>query len=350
MGSQSVSGGDRALIAQAGVAVVDCSWARLEEVPFHKLRTPAPRLLPYLVAANPVNYGRPLKLSCAEALAATLFIAGYEQEAVAVLADFGWGAAFFDVNRELLKRYAACASSADVVRVQNEWLEAQTQNKIARNAASAAAAVAAAAANSSTSGGTRTSSNAATAVSKRKAGEEAGEEQEEDEEEDPNDPLLFRNPNHATHTAPRSRHHHEAEQEEEDEEEEEEEGEDADEDGEEGADGEEKEQAAEDADDAEDADAEANRSGPMPPLPAHPSVPVAHMTDLTTTTTTSNNTKITAIITNTASTANTASPTKELPLSEQQPPSNSVTSAPSQTIQPHPQALPPRDKSKRSRV
>ncbi|KAJ6929430.1 ribosome biogenesis protein TSR3 [Populus alba x Populus x berolinensis] len=127
VGSHCVSREDYNLIKRKGLAVVDCSWARLEDVPFVKLRCASPRLLPWLVAANPVNYGRPCQLSCVEALSAALIICGEEETANLLLGKFKWGHAFLSLNRELLKSYSECGNSAEIISVQNAWLTQQKE-------------------------------------------------------------------------------------------------------------------------------------------------------------------------------------------------------------------------------
>jgi len=123
MGEKCVSPGDRHIVIEHGAAVVDCSWARINDTPFHKMKSPNPRLLPYLVAANPVNYGKPCKLSCVEALAAVFYITGFPELAAQYLAKFKWGQTFLILNEELLDKYAACKDSTEMVRVQHEYMK-----------------------------------------------------------------------------------------------------------------------------------------------------------------------------------------------------------------------------------
>ncbi len=122
-GTVSVSPADRPIVEEMGLSVIDCSWARLAEIPFKQMRSGHHRLLPFLVAANQVNYGKPSKLSCAEAAAATLYICGYVDAAKAVLDEFGWGREFIKLNKELLELYRTSADADEVVKRQNDWLK-----------------------------------------------------------------------------------------------------------------------------------------------------------------------------------------------------------------------------------
>ena len=121
-GTKSVSPADTEILEQYGMSLIDCSWARLEEIPFRQMQAGHHRLLPFLVAANTVNYGRPSKLSCVEAAAATLYICGKTDAALFLLEQFSWGMEFLRMNKEVLDIYASCRDADEVVARQNEWL------------------------------------------------------------------------------------------------------------------------------------------------------------------------------------------------------------------------------------
>ncbi|KAK3090884.1 hypothetical protein FSP39_015468 [Pinctada imbricata] len=129
MGTKCVSPADREIVEQHGVAVVDCSWARLEDTPFSRIRGGNPRLLPFLVATNPVNYGKPCTLSCVEAYAAALYITGYKELGEILLKKFKWGHNFFELNQEILDKYTGCKDSAEVVATQQEYLNQTSKRR-----------------------------------------------------------------------------------------------------------------------------------------------------------------------------------------------------------------------------
>ncbi len=122
----------------AGAVVgVDCSW-RLAEGEFGAPRgagerrkkagadgsgaqrrydTESSRRLPPLLAGNPVNYAKIGMLTTAEAIAASLFIMGYDDMAHDVLGRFRWGHTFYDLNRNILAEYAAMTGQDDAAEI-----------------------------------------------------------------------------------------------------------------------------------------------------------------------------------------------------------------------------------------
>ncbi|KAL1890675.1 ribosome biogenesis protein tsr3 [Ceratocystis pirilliformis] len=122
-GKKTLSPADAPMLEQFGCAVVECSWARMAEIQWSRVGGKCERLLPYLVAANTVNYGKPWRLNCAEAMAAAFAICGHLDWAETILEPFSYGQAFLDINETILKRYAACEDEASIKTVQDEWME-----------------------------------------------------------------------------------------------------------------------------------------------------------------------------------------------------------------------------------
>ena len=109
-----ISRADAEILTEFGVSVIDCSWAFFDTVKVKSVRT-RERLLPNLLAANPVNYGKEFKLNCAEAIAAAYFLCGFEEEAHSIMAHFKWGPAFFAVNEFRFSRYRGCTTHEEIL-------------------------------------------------------------------------------------------------------------------------------------------------------------------------------------------------------------------------------------------
>lgn len=122
-GKHTISPADRELMDQYGAAVVECSWARTQEIQWNKVGGKCERLLPYLVAANTVNYGKPWRLNCVEALAAAFYICGHPDWAEQALEPFSYGPSFLEINRSLLRKYAASGDEEGIKRTEKEWME-----------------------------------------------------------------------------------------------------------------------------------------------------------------------------------------------------------------------------------
>ena len=113
--------------ARKGLVVMDLTWTNIDEFP--RLRNVEERALPYLLASNPVNWGRPMELNSAEAVMAALYILGEKEQAAEFLGRFNWAPEFMRLNGEMLEDYSKAKDSAEVVRIQNEYIESVTKER-----------------------------------------------------------------------------------------------------------------------------------------------------------------------------------------------------------------------------
>ncbi len=111
------------------IIAIDRSWNVLsrEEKLFRErgsfLKRALRRRLPFLRAANPINYAVAFKLSTAEAIAAASYIIGCINKAYEILRVFKWGSEFIKLNKEMLDAYSKASSRKEVVNLEKMFIE-----------------------------------------------------------------------------------------------------------------------------------------------------------------------------------------------------------------------------------
>jgi pre-rRNA-processing protein TSR3 len=120
--AKAVSPEDREAVMKNGIVGLDCSWKKINKSSAMFRGKRNHRSLPFLVAANPTNYGKPCILSTAEAIAATFYIVGLKNNAIQIMSQFKWGPHFLKLNQELLEAYSQAKTSMEVVKIQNEFI------------------------------------------------------------------------------------------------------------------------------------------------------------------------------------------------------------------------------------
>ena len=111
---------DRGLVEENGLVAVDCSWEKVQGAFVAGMRGEG-RRLPTLLAANPVNYAKPHKLSSVEALAAALIVTGFRDCAVRLLGLFKWGDTFLTLNDQPLRSYSLASDAKAMLDAEAQY-------------------------------------------------------------------------------------------------------------------------------------------------------------------------------------------------------------------------------------
>ncbi len=107
--------------ARKGLVIIDLTWTNIDEFPH--LKNVEERALPYLLASNPVNWGRPMELNSAEAIIAALIILGEGKQVETFTGRFNWAPEFMRLNGAMLNDYSKAKDSSEVIQIQREYIK-----------------------------------------------------------------------------------------------------------------------------------------------------------------------------------------------------------------------------------
>lgn len=119
---KSLSREDLSVAEENGILAVDCSWKHAEAVFQNLKQIHISRALPFVVAANPLNYGKPFKLTTLEAFAAALYILGKIDHSREILNIYKWGPHFLELNKQPLEDYRKAENSAEVIQIMKHYI------------------------------------------------------------------------------------------------------------------------------------------------------------------------------------------------------------------------------------
>jgi len=119
---KSISKEDTRFAEKNGMLAVDCSWKNAENSFEYLNKRNYSRALPFVIAVNPVNYGKPLKLTTLEAFAAALYILNETNQAKDILNIYKWGPQFLELNKEPLEDYRKAKDSKEVIELMMQYI------------------------------------------------------------------------------------------------------------------------------------------------------------------------------------------------------------------------------------
>jgi len=99
---------------------IDCSWNLVDQA-FSKRFDGIKRKLPPLLAGNPINYSKLNKLTTVEALSASLYILGFNEQSLELLDKFKWGHTFYELNKNLLDEYSKLENESQIDLILKDY-------------------------------------------------------------------------------------------------------------------------------------------------------------------------------------------------------------------------------------